>query len=410
MDRRTFLLSSMAGGAAIATGYWAVRGVREYPTAHAVSSGPLNHFFGYYDKCPWDTSGQFLLGSQIGFYERNPTKGESLTVGYIDLAENNRLIPLDTTQAWSWQQGTMLQWLGESSEVIYNTTEGNRYVATVRNISTGQTRHLPRPIYAVSRDGRQAVTLDFERVNRLRPGYGYIALPEQDADDHAPKAKGIYWMDLRTGANKLILSLDWAANNLVDNRFAGAEHWFNALQFNPSGTRFIFLHRWRQPNQRSWFTRTYTAKPDGTEVRLLSDVNVFSHFDWRDDQTILAWTRTNDFGDHYYLIDDLTAHHSVFGGGILTQDGHCSYSPDREWILTDTYPGKDHEQTLMLYHIKKSKRIDIGHFKETPKIIGTPFRCDLHPRWNRDGTKVCIDSTHSGARQIYVINVGDIIV
>ena len=53
-------------------------------------------------------------------------------------------------------------------------------------------------------------------------------------------------------------------------------------------------------------------------------------------------------------------------------------------------------------------RIDIGEFYTMPELAGE-IRCDLHPRWNRDGTKVCFDSTHEGERQVYVIDVADIV-
>ena len=32
-------------------------------------------------------------------------------------------------------------------------------------------------------------------------------------------------------------------------------------------------------------------------------------------------------------------------------------------------------------------------------------RCDLHPRWSRDGRKVCFDSVFVGHRGLYVVNV-----
>ncbi|KPK70835.1 MAG: hypothetical protein AMJ84_07285, partial [Acidithiobacillales bacterium SM23_46] len=269
---------------------------------------------------------------------------------------------------------------------------------------------LPRPVYAVSRDGEQAVTLDFDRLNRLRSGYGYMALPEKHEDVAAPADAGIYWMDLRTrqpaGGNKQIISLEWAAANQPDERFAQAQHWFNHLQFNPSGTRFIFLHRWKRPGNR-WCTRMYTAKPDGSDIRLHADTGMVSHFDWRDDRTILAWSRTKEKGDRFYLFDIETNQTQAVGEGVLTRDGHCNYSPDRKWILNDTYPDRNRMQTLMLYRVADGRRIDVGKFYLPPKLKG-PFRCDLHPRWNRDGTQVCIDSAHGGTRQLYVINVSQI--
>ena len=254
-----------------------------------------------------------------------------------------------------------------------------------------------------------AGTLDYERVNRLRPGYGYIALPESNPEDPAPADRGIYWMDLATGENKLILSLEWAAGHRPDGRFQGGEHWFNHLQFNPSGTRFVFLHRWRKPDSKGWQTRLYTAAPDGSDVRLLSDAGMVSHFDWRDDRTILAWTRTPDRGTHFYLIDDRTGAHTVVGEGVLPRDGHCTYSPDRKWILTDTYPDRAHMQTLILYRVTDGMRFDVGRFYQPPALHHKPYRCDLHPRWNRDGTLICIDSTHELSRQMYLIDVSEIV-
>ena len=382
-----------------------------YWQARPVTFGPKHHFFGYYDKCPWDMTGRYLLTTEIGFYDRDPQPGEALTVGMVDLRAGLKYVPLDQTLAWCWQQGTMLQWLGSAPdrEIVYNSVADGHYVAVIRDVHNGKTRRLPRPVYALSRDGRQAVSLDFDRLARVRPGYGYVALPERHKDLAAPADAGIYWMDVTTGDHKLIIAIAWAAGNRPDERFNKAEHWFNHLQFNPSGTRFIFLHRWRLLGGKGHLTRLYTADPDGSNIRLLSDVGMVSHFDWRDDRTILAWTKTPPKGPHFYLIDDQTGQHTVVGDGALTQDGHCSYSPDRRWILTDTYADKDHQQTLILYQPADNRRIDIGRFYQPPVLHGKPYRCDLHPRWNRDGTQVCIDSTHEDTRQLYIADVSDIV-
>lgn len=414
-SRRNFL--RQASGAAMAgTGLILPRWpcgaeiVRANAPARAVSTGPDAHFFGYYDKCPWDASGRYLLGMEIGYCDRQPDPYDKLTVGMIDLENGNRFIPLDRTAAWSWQQGTMLQWLGSAPgrEVIYNGVEDGQYIATIRDIQSGSTRTLPSPIYAVDAAGTRALTLDFDRLDRLRPGYGYNAMPEAHPDDAAPEDSGIYAMDLASGENRLIIPISWAAANEPDERVSpGMHHWFNHLQFNPSGDFFIFLHRWATPGSR-WQTRMYVARPDGTDIRLIQDTGMVSHFDWRDDRTILAWSTTPEHGNAFYLFDIETNTVEPIGTDVLTRDGHCSYSPDREWILNDTYPDSDRMQTLMLYRPEDNLRVEVGEFYLSPQLTG-PVRCDLHPRWNWDGTKVCIDSAHEDqTRQLYVVDVESI--
>ena len=98
----------------------------------------------------------------------------------------------------------------------------------------------------------------------------------------------------------------------------------------------------------------------------------------------------------------------MIGEGILDCDGHMTLSPDRRWMLTDTYPDKSHMRTLLLYKWPGGPRVDIAKFYSPPELEG-PLRCDLHPRWSRSGRKICIDSAHTGTRQMYVLDVTQII-
>ena len=49
----------------------------------------------------------------------------------------------------------------------------------------------------------------------------------------------------------------------------------------------------------------------------------------------------------------------------------------------------------------------VAFFRSPPAYTGD-VRCDLHPRWSRDGRAVCVDSTDDGTRQVYVLDVGAI--
>jgi hypothetical protein len=411
MDRRQFLAATAAAIPGGLTPRLVAQPGRDKPEtiavpARAVTKGPKHHWFGYYDKTPWDATGRYLLAMEADFSDRQPRPGEAIRVGLVDL-KGGEFAPFAETTAWGWQQGTMLQWSAPDQEVVYNTATDGRPGAVVRNVHSGATRSLPLPIYALSADGKQAVTLDFARLHRLRPGYGYASYQERFTDDPAPDQLGVWHMDMATGKNDLVITLKQLAANKPDERFRGAHHWVNHLVFNPGGTRFVFLHRWRV-GAKPWSTRVYTARPDGTDLRLHLDTGMASHFDWRDDHTLLFWAKTPTAGNKFFLIDTRTDEITLVGDGVLTQDGHCSYSPDRKWILNDTYPDRDRMQWLMLFNPKTGRRYDLNKF-HSPKQFTGPVRCDLHPRWNRDGTQVCIDGCHGPQRQVYVLDVGEVV-
>src|SRR5262245_18396458 len=102
MDRRDFLraaaLAPLVSGTARAQPGTPSR--EPFPVkAAAVTRGPKHHFFGYYDKCPWDGTGRYLLANEVDFCDRQPKAGEPLTVGVVDLADGNRFTPFDSTLA-----------------------------------------------------------------------------------------------------------------------------------------------------------------------------------------------------------------------------------------------------------------------------------------------------------------------
>ncbi len=377
--------------------------------AHAVTSGS-HHFFGYYDKSPWDATGRYLLALQVPFMDRQPTPDDAATVGMIDLQDDNKWIPLDETLAWCWQQGTMLQWLPTEPDqkIIYNQRDGDKFISLVRDVHTGETYALPRPIYTIN--GHQALSVNFARLNRTRPGYGYVGVEDTGAEVDYPDDDGIYWMDLETGDERLIITYEQMRNFHPTDTMSSGQHWFNHLTFAPDGSNFIWLHRWQHPlhPQRQWVDRLVSAKPNGTEICLVADDYFVSHFDYYSEEQIVAWSRQAGVGERYFRYTRCTDQRDIIGEAVFSVDGHCSFAPDRKWMLTDTYPDDEHIRTLILFEMATGRRVDIGRFYAPPEFVG-PTRCDLHPRWSRDGRQVCIDSAHEGERQMYVIDVSPVV-
>jgi hypothetical protein len=152
----------------------------------------------------------------------------------------------------------------------------------------------------------------------------------------------------------------------------------------------------------------FTANLDGKELYLVNPGDC-SHFWWRDPQHVLAWAPHPSYGPKFYLFEDRTDKVRVVGPNMMTEDGHCSFLPDKRWILNDTYPDKERNQHPYLYNVGSGKRYPLGHFYSPPEYVGE-WRCDNHPRFSPDGQKVVIDSPHGGqGRQMYLIDISKIV-
>ncbi len=381
------------------------------PPCRAITKGPKFHWFGYYDKLQFDPTCRYVLGMEVGFNGRSPRADDEITVGMVDLRDNDRWIELGTTRAWCWQQGCMLQWRpGSDSEVLWNDRQDGRFVCHILDVKTGARRTIPHPVYTVSPDGKTGCAPDFRRIQDMRPGYGYCGLPDPRRDVLAPKDAGIVRVDLETGEARLIVSLaDVAAIPHVHGDISGAKHYFNHLLINTNGTRLEFLNRWRGQGRRGFGTRMLTCNLDGSDVYVLDPHGRTSHFIWRDPTHILAWSWRPDLGSGFILYRDKTPTVEIVGKGVMTENGHNTYLPNPDWVLNDTYPDNRGRQHPYLYHVPTGKRFWLGHFKVGHGHSGE-WRCDTHPRFSPDGKTVVIDSTHGGdGRQMYLIDISGIV-
>lgn len=421
ISRRRLLAGSAAAlGAAsglssgTALGALLTRSADEFPPTRAITTGPRHHWFGYYDKLQFDPTSRYVLGMSVPFEHRTPEPDDIITIGMVDLQENDRWIDLGESRAWNWQQGCMLQWLpGSDSTVLWNDRVDDRFVCHIVNVKTRDARRIDHPIYSVSPDGKTAVAPDFSRIADVRPGYGYAGIPDPHGDDNAPDDSGIFHIDLETGESKLIISLAQIASiGEIPQNEPGIKHYFNHLLFSPDGSRFIALHRWRYPGGRR-LTRLITANPDGSDIRVVIPNGYASHFIWRDPQHIFSqsknWLGNPNWGD--FLFEDREGGKvEEIGHGVLDPSGHITYLPGNEWILNDTYPkGKERIQTPHLYHVETGRRVDLGHF-HLPKEYTGEWRVDTHPRSSPDGRLVCIDApVKNQGRQLHLIDISRII-
>lgn len=359
-------------------------------------------FYGYYDKSPWDATDRYMICLRVRQTHQSVAPKEAGTVCLIDTMNHDSVIEIGTTHSWNVQQGCMAQWMGPDfkSRIIYNDFRDGRYCSVIYHVpKMAEEKVLPLPVYDVSRDGTCALSLDFSRLHRMRPGYGYSNLPDRTKGVLCPEECCIWKMDIPSGkVTELLKYTDFAAFE-PDETMKDAEHKVNHLMISPNGKRFMALHRWFQKGRKH--TRLVTVNTDGTEMYNLSDDVFVSHCFWKNDREILSFLRKKEMGDHYYLMTDKTQDYRLYWPELNT-DGHCSYSPDGKFVVTDTYPNRKRIASVYLCteednHSRRIARVF------SPFRYDNECRCDLHPRWNRAGDKICIDSVHEGKRGLYVI-------
>jgi len=372
--------------------------------AEKLTSGPKHHFFGYFDKYQEDISGRYALAHEVDFIGRQPEASDKAGIGMIDLKDGNKFIKLTETRTFCWQQGAMLQWLpGSKSEIIFNDRDGDKFVSRIMDINSGKERLLSRPVYCISGDGHYALSLNFSRLDKQRPGYGYAGIPDPFENCDHSGDDGIYLLDIRKDTYKLVVSLDSIVNVEHLPSMENYKSWFNHLLFSPDGKRFSFFHRWRQPD--GWhLTRMYTASRDGSEIYLLNPEDMTSHYTWINNWQIICYANRYATGHSYFIFNDKSQSPEIIGKGLFDGDGHCSFSACGKWMLTDTYPDSKNFRDLILFDLENEIRYNIGHFHSVPEWP-IPGRCDLHPRWSRDCKSVFLDSSHDGTRQTYKVDI-----
>jgi len=374
------------------------------------------YFFGYYDKSPWDITDRYLLCLKANDTWSNVSPKEIADILLIDTEKEEsdleRYKKIAETRSWNVQQGCMLQWLGPdySSRIIYNDYRDNKYCSVILTIANREERIIDFPVYTVSNDGKIALSLDFSRLYNLRPGYGYYNVPEKTNGVALPDSTAVWKIDLESGSViPLLKYTDFASfQPRPEMQVEGSVHKVNHLMISPSGQRFMVLYRWFNGQRK--FTRLITCNIDGTDMYVLSDDDMVSHCCWMDDNNILAFENKKESGSGYYLMKDKTQKYVHFWKGI-DYDGHPSFSPDGSEIVFDRYPDKARVAGVFVCDSKEQKTVNVN----TVVKVFAPFkydndtRCDLHPRWNRVGDKICFDSVYEGHRGLYIVDTGRLV-
>ncbi len=364
-----------------------------------------NCFFGYYDLNSYDSTGDIHLCCRTGFIDRIPTDKDILELGFV---KNNVFTKFAETTAWNFQQGAMLQYKGNSDDVVfYNIRENGGYRTVMHNINSGKKSVFDMASACISPDGRYGLSINFSRIFDFRKGYGYYGIEDYFKDETRPEGDGVFLIDFVTGEIKQIISYEQIYKQFPSEMTQNEKLIVNHITFNKTSDRFLFLLRnFPGKSGGGWGTTLITSDLEGN-MHMVMENKFISHYAWKNSNQIVAFC-SPDEKPGLFLIDDITNAvtqlKSPYPNGRFGGDIHCIYSPDTRYILGDGYADTDGFRPLFLYDTETEKIVQLLK-SESLMDSNWDIRCDLHARFNRQGNKVSFDSVHSGIRQICEIDL-----
>lgn len=346
-------------------------------------------YFGYYDVTPFQ-------GDRIIYLEREKNS-DVCNVILNDLQNTSKQIVAES-RAWNWQQGIRLRWFPKTENVIsFNDYADGKYFNRIVNLVTKEEKKVDWPLYDIDSNGKFGLTLDFERLGFMRPGYGYTCQPysaENLWDD------GISIVDIE--ANCLIKTITY--RNLSDKikKAEDPNHFYlNHLAFSPDGTRFLFFWIDEMNGFHQASLGVYDI-PSGTLIPLETEGKA-SHYVWDGNDEIVCTVLDKRYACGYYRYNVSSRTKTQICPVSLQCDGHPSIY-GKGMLLTDTYPDKKGFQHIYLVNEKNDTKTELIKIYSIP-MDDVERRTDLHPRLSADKRLVSFDSNHGGLRKMLVLEM-----
>jgi len=346
-------------------------------------------FFGYYDIIPFNEHNEVV-------YLECPKDKNFANIVYNKLGANRKRI-LTSTKAWNTQQGSRLRWFPESNDtIVFNDHDGEKYYSRIINIRTNVERKLDFPIYDISNDGKQGISLNFARLGKMRPGYGYDVYPYNEPKSLANE--GIDLINIENGECKRVVTYEQIQKKTGRKISDFHSFYINHLSFSPDGNRFLFF--WLEITKHKHKASLFVFDICENQLHLLEDDMKVSHYTWQNNESIISTAYDEKFNCQYYKYF-IEKPKEIISPSILNKDGHPTFlSP--EILLTDTYPNRYSYQQLFIADIKNGKKTPIANVYSVP-VKKEELRTDLHPRLNYTKDIISFDANVHGYRRLYFL-------
>ncbi len=389
-----------------------------------ITSGTKHHFFGYIGQCqtiPWNASGRYILGMEIDRIDRMPKPEEAATIIVIDTHDDNKILRLDKTHAWNPQQGTMFYWnpLAPETQFFFNDRDVKTgEVFTViydiekkKRVREFRFKDAPIGNGGVAADGSGFLALNYGRMARLRRVTGYPSALDWSKDELAPENDGIFFVDIKTGKKRLLVSFRQLEVKLKERK-PDLEHsglFINHTLWNRDATRVYFFVRagW-DGRDGARIDRPCSIHVDGAGLTLHSK-HIGGHPEWAEGGILIGRAKSNDRKPDkqiYYDVDTQKVIGQLGDAKMFPRPGgDVALSPDGNWFVNGYKLDKKSTENFFAVYRRsdgafvRSAGIDKGSYSGD-------IRIDPAPRWNRTNDAILVPGiSENGTRQMHVIRI-----
>lgn len=381
-----------------------------------ITFGPKNHFFGYIGHVrtiPWNQSGRYIVSMEVPFRDHMPAPKDAAVINLIDTKDNYKLIPVEKTYAWNFQQGTMFYWNPEAPETQFffndRDTSNNHVFAVLYDIEKRQRikefRFDDTPIgnSGVAQNGGYFLGINYGRLARLRTVTGYPGAYDWTEGIQAPENDGVFKVDVHSGEKKLLVSFKQLSDALKKDVPAAAkdELFINHTLWNREDNLIYFYVRAGYVTREKTVNNPFTVKPDGTA--LTAHPYYGGHPEWIENDCIIG---SHGKDQIIYSIPEKKIVGKVGNPEVLPKTGgDTSLSPDGKWLAVSLKDDKEGKNSYVVFRRSDMKYV---HTPAMPTMENNDgdLRVDPSPRWNRTSDALLVPGVDKdGTRQLYIIHI-----
>ena len=342
-----------------------------------------------------------------------PQPHEAADIVLIDTQDKYRVIAIEKTLAWNFQQGTMFYWnpTRAESQFFFNDRDPKtQQVFTVlydieqrRRIREYRFNNVPVANGGVCPTGDFFLAINYGRMARLRPVTGYPGVTDPTAQVAAPKNDGIFRVEVATGQRKLLVSFRQLRDLLWNKheRINEADFYINHSLCNRSGDLVYFFARARFGDNSMAVNAPCSIRTDGTG--LMTHEYIGGHPEWDEGSVVIGAK-----GQRQVRYD--VEKQSIIGqigtdDDFVSPGGDISLSPNAKWFANGFSTNNRKQNEYVLLRRSDGASVRSRAFSRGPYQRGE-LRIDPAPRWSRWGNAILVPGiTADGTRQLHLVRV-----